>query len=165
MDVYAQSFWVELGWLQEALGIHAVLTTISKPDNKRVEAQVQPLKLAAEAAAADAAAAVAQHKKVTAAEKQHAVLSQAAAERAAAVFEKAQREASQHTLNMRYCPELRSDQSTATGALVHIVLNQQHYRPVYPNAEQWNLLRDGKVSLHTSSIESCAQSSKKQRRS
>jgi uncharacterized lipoprotein NlpE involved in copper resistance len=164
MGVYAQSFWVELGWLQEALGICTVLTTTSKPSIAHIEAQVQPLKAAAEAAAVEAAvaAAVAGRKKASAAQKQHAAKCKADAENAKDQFEKAQREASQHTLNMRYCPD-RSASGTSAAAtaatLVHIVLNKEHYHLV-PNAEQWQLLEQGKVTLHTGNAESCAHISK-----
>jgi hypothetical protein len=142
MGVYAQSFWVELGWLQEALGICTVLTTTSKPSITHIESQVQPFKAAAEAAAAvaaAAAAAVAGRKKASAAQKQHAVQCKAAADNALNAFEKAERAASQHTLNMRYCPDRSATGSTSTAAaaaLVHIVLNKEHYHLVYPNAEQ-----------------------------
>jgi hypothetical protein len=165
MGVYAQSFWVELGWLQEALGICTVLTTTSKPSSTHIEAQVQPFKEAAEATAVAAAvaAAVAGRKKASAAQKQHAAKCKADAESAKDQFEKAQREASQHTLNMRYCPD-RSASGTSAAAtaanLVHIVLNKEHYHLVYPNTEQWQLLEEGKVTLHTGNAESCAQISK-----
>eukprot|EP00953_Heterococcus_sp_UTEX-ZZ885_P022353 12374-Heterococcus_DN1.PRE.3 len=168
MGVYAQSFWVELGWLQEALGICTVLTTTSKPSITHIEAQVQPFKAAAEATAVEAAvaAAVAGRKKASAAQKQHAVKCKADAESAEDQFEKAQREASQHTLNMRYCPERSADSSNgsaATATLVHMVLNKEHYHLVYPNAEQWQLLEQGKVTLHTGNAESCAQISKNEK--